>query len=96
MRKVTTAEDVREALRNAAKVREDGLYTRIENEIKRMKEQEETVGSLWLSRRTPQWLIDEAAKTYRDAGFAVAVEDVPPEGRALPDDGGFRMILRVK
>ena len=95
MRKVTNAEEVREAIRDAAEAKEGGLYSRIEAEITRMKETGQTTGFVWLTRGTPQWLIDEATKTYRDADFEVAIEDIPSDGRGS-DDGGLRMSLRVK
>lgn len=95
-RKVTTADEVRDAIRALARSGEDGAYNAIETEIARMRKSGDSDGKAYLSHKTPNWLLDEIGATYRAAGFQVTIEDLPSDGRAVPDEGNFLVKLHVK
>lgn len=85
-RVVTTAAQVRDAIRTAEQTERDGLFKRVENVIAQMTATRASIAVAWVSTGTAQWIVDEVVAAYgpNGAGFQVTVETVPSD----PRDGG--------
>lgn len=91
--KVTTADELREAVRQKQTTERDGLYQHIEQALATAKRNGTDTAATFITHGTPQWLIEEVRDAYRKGGFLVTIESVAGDPR---DGGGTEIVMSLR